>query len=230
VDLLDTWRPTGATRHRIDGELATWPRWSLDVLRLGPHSNGMSLSPWEFGLRLSSTQDWRYESVNGVLIVNPPPSLEERDPNEELGPVAPELPGIASAKAIRWIQPSRNRRSTSDPIGRRVDRAIWAGLRRLPQQDETPTIAVEFVSEGRRSRQRDTRSNGTNIRAAELGVPRVLGSSTGSSAADGYRFARARKDERRKPLPNIRPTTTPLLPGFELPLASLLALMDRWSG
>jgi hypothetical protein len=24
--------------------------------------------------------------------------------------------------------------------------------------------------------------------------------------------------------------TTPLLPGFELPLASLLTLMDRWSG
>ena len=31
---------------------------------------------------------------------------------------------------------------------RRMDRAIWAGLGRDPEEGETPTIAVEFVSEG----------------------------------------------------------------------------------
>ena len=56
----------------------------LEVLQLGPQSNGMSLSPWEFDAA-EFEPGWRYELVNGVLIVNPPPSLKERDPNEELG-------------------------------------------------------------------------------------------------------------------------------------------------
>ena len=51
---------------------------------LGPHSNGTLLSPWEFDTA-EFEPGWRYELVHGVLIVNPAPLLEERDPNEELG-------------------------------------------------------------------------------------------------------------------------------------------------
>ena len=54
------------------------------ILQLGPESNGMSLTPWEFDAAEFEV-GWRYELVNGVLIVNPPPSVKERDPNEELG-------------------------------------------------------------------------------------------------------------------------------------------------
>jgi Uma2 family endonuclease len=43
------------------------------------------------------------------------------------------------------------------PQRRRVDRAIWAGLERLPHEDEAPTITIEFVSRGRRNWQQDFR-------------------------------------------------------------------------
>src|SRR5690242_1093380 len=53
-------------------------------LRLGPRSAGMLLTPEEFD-RASGQEGWRYELINGVLVVSPTPSRQERDPNEELG-------------------------------------------------------------------------------------------------------------------------------------------------
>jgi Uma2 family endonuclease len=196
----------------------------LDVLRLGPHSNGMSLSPWEFDAA-EFEPGWRYELVNGVLIVNPPPSLEERDATEELG------------HWLRNYQESHPQGASLDftileqtvhigPHRRRVDRAIWAGLGRLPQNDETPTITVEFVSEGRRSRQRDYQIKRDEYRSA--GVREYWIFDRFERSLTVYRFARGKITT--KTITEQQTYTTPLLPGFELPLASLLALMDRWSG
>src|SRR5690606_4871998 len=54
---------------------------------IGKHSSGIRLSVEEF--RQLHPQDvdenYRYEIVQGVLIVTPPPDIAERDPNEELG-------------------------------------------------------------------------------------------------------------------------------------------------
>ena len=195
----------------------------MGVLRLGPHSNGTSLSPWEFDAA-DFEPGWRYELVNGVLIVNPPPSLEERDPNEELG---------------RWLRNYQESHPQGDsldftvseqtvhigPHRRRVDRAIWAGLGRLPQKDEMPTITVEFVSEGRRSRQRDYQIKRDEYRSA--GVREYWIVDRFERLLTIYRFTRGRTTT--KAVAEHQTYTTPLLPGFELPLASLLALMDRWS-
>ncbi len=196
----------------------------MEVLQLGPHSNGMSLSPWEFDAA-EFEPGWRYDLVNGVLIVNPPPALEERDPNEELGrwlrnyqeshPQGASLDFTVSEQTIH-IGPHR----------RRVDRAIWAGLGRLPHGDETPTIAVEFVSEGRRSRQRDYQIKRDEYRSA--GVREYWIVDRFARLLTVYRFTRGKTTT--KAITEQQTYTTPLLPGFELSLGPLLALMDRWSG
>jgi hypothetical protein len=45
----------------------------------------MLLTPAEFD-HAQFREGWRYELINGVLIVSPSPSRKERDPNEESGP------------------------------------------------------------------------------------------------------------------------------------------------
>jgi Uma2 family endonuclease len=193
-----------------------------DVLKLGPHSNGLLLTPWEFDAA-DFEPGWRYELVNGVLTVNPPPSLKERDPNEELG------------RWLRNYQESHRQGGALDftvseqtvhigPHRRRVDRAIWAGLGRLPSEDETPAITVEFVSEGRRSRQRDYVVKRDEYRSA--GVREYWVIDRFERRMTVYRFRRGKTTT--KTVSEEQTYTTPLLPEFTVPLASLLQLMDRW--
>jgi Uma2 family endonuclease len=51
---------------------------------------------------------------------------------------------------------------------RKVDRAIWAGLGRLPRKGENPTIAVEFVSSRKRDRDRDYETKREEYRKAKI--------------------------------------------------------------
>lgn len=194
-----------------------------ETLYLGPHSNGILLSPWEFDAAEFEV-GCRYELVNGVVIVNPPPSLAERDPNEELG------------RWLRNYQESDAQGASLDftvaeqtvHIGanrRRVDRAIWAGLGRLPHKTETPTITVEFVSAGRRSRERDYQLKRDEYRSAGVSEYWVLDRFERSLTV--YRFGPGPMT--RKVLTERQTYTTALLPGFKLPLARLITLMDRWS-
>ena len=53
-------------------------------LRLGPRSAGLLLTPAEFD-HARFQEGWRYELINGVLVVSPTPSRQERGPNETLG-------------------------------------------------------------------------------------------------------------------------------------------------
>src|SRR5579864_8516170 len=120
---------------------------------IGPNANGTMMTPREFD-RAEFEEGSRYELINGVLIVSPIPSLSEADPNDELGYFLrkyqkehPQGSNLDFTAPERTIQTKINRR--------RVDRAIWTGLGRLPRKNETPTILAEFVSKGKRSRQRD---------------------------------------------------------------------------
>src|SRR5580704_19528520 len=54
------------------------------TLRIGRHSAGMLLTPKEFDAITKYDDRYRYELINGVLVVNPPPLESERDPNGEL--------------------------------------------------------------------------------------------------------------------------------------------------
>ena len=97
----------------------------LRRLRLGPRSAGLLLTPKEFD-RARGQEGWRYELINGVLVVSPTPSRKERDPNEELGhwlwhyrDMHPQGSALDMTLPEEEIETKQNRR--------RVDRAIWAG-------------------------------------------------------------------------------------------------------
>src|SRR5207248_1533985 len=108
---------------------------------------------------------------------------------------------------------------------RRADRLIWTGLGRMPDwKKDLPSIAIEFVSRARRDRLRDYEEKQREY--MELGI-------------DEYwiidRFRRIMTVFRTRPRgPQIRIVgeqeiySTPLLPGFELPLARLLKIADRF--
>ncbi len=197
---------------------------SVDALplQLGPDANGMLLSPEEFDAA-KCEGGYRYELIRGVLIVSPASSELERDPNEELGYL------------LRTYQEQHPAGSSLDKtlpehdvlVGddrRRADRVIWAGLGRRPQRRETPTIVVEFVSAGRRNRERDyteKRDEYLRIGVREYWIidrfqrrmsVHVQRDSTSESRIIG----------------EAATYSTALLPGFELPLARLLALTEEW--
>lgn len=191
-------------------------------LELGPQSNGVQLAPWEFDAA-TFEPGWRYELINGVLIVSPPPSRQERDPNEELG------------RLLRNYQEQHPRGTSLDctvseetvhigPHRRRVDRAIWAGLGRLPRTTETPTITVEFVSRGKLSIERDYQIKRDEYHAA--GVEEYWIFDRFQETVTVHRFSVGKVNtkiySRRQTL------RTPLLPGFALSLPKLFEYANRW--
>src|SRR5436309_578903 len=74
-------------------------------LRIGPDSAGILMAAAEFD-RAEFVEGWRYELIQGVLVVSPIPLESERDPNEELG---------------RWL---RNYQE-SHPNGKILDKTLW---------------------------------------------------------------------------------------------------------
>ena len=123
--------------------------------RIGPSCAGLRMSPEEFDALTNFDERYRYELVRGVLVVTPPPAEAERDPNGELEYLLrdykkrhPQGSALDKTLAEHQIQPGDGRR--------RADRVIWAGLGRVPDPvADVPTIAVEFVSRGKRDWLRD---------------------------------------------------------------------------
>lgn len=193
-------------------------------LRIGRHSNGMFMTPEEFDAATNFDRRYVYEIVRGVLIVSPPPGESERDPNEELGywlrrykddhPQGAILDKTLSEQYIH-LPDSR----------RRADRAIWVGLGRVPDvRKDVPAIVVEFVSKRKRDRTRDYEIKRQEY--LDLGVTEYW-------VID--RFQRTMTVFRREPAQPAKTVVpadgvyrTPLLPGFELPLARLLGVADDW--
>ncbi len=192
------------------------------TLVLGIESNGTQLSSVEFDAA-EFDPDWRYELVNGVVIVNPPPLLVERDPNEELGRLLrnyqefhPQGTALDVTVSEQTVHVGSNRR--------RVDRAIWAGFGRLPSENETPTIAVEFVSKGKRSRQRDYELKRVEYQSA--GVKEYWIIDRFEHVLLSHRFVT--RETHLQTFEREQVFTSICLPGFELRLGSLFSLADRW--
>ncbi|MBI3409877.1 MAG: Uma2 family endonuclease [Planctomycetes bacterium] len=181
------------------------------------------MAPWEFD-RAQFERGFRYELINGVLIVSPAPLENQRDPNDELGRLLrnyqenhPDGSALDATLPEHTIRTAANRRV--------ADRAIWTGLGRLPLRSDIPAIVVEFVSAGKRNVERDYESKRDEY--------------LGGGVLEYWifdRFARVltvfqRKGDRfRRPrvFNEDQTLTTGLLPGFELPLKKLFALADRW--
>lgn len=188
----------------------------------GPGTNGILMTPREFD-RAEFVEGYRYELINGVLVVSSTPSLSERDPNQALGRWLLEYQeqhpqGAAPDFTIHEhvVNTGRNRR--------RADRVIWAGLGRLPRKRDLPTIVAEFVSAGKRNLERDYETKRDEYR--RCGVQEYWIFDRFEHTLTVY-LARGRR-LRKRVLRTGETYTTPLLPGFELPLAPLFALADRW--
>jgi Uma2 family endonuclease len=187
----------------------------------------MLMTPEEFDAVTDYDERYAYELINGVLIVAPIPSGGERDPNDELGAMlryhqANHPLGVA----IDLTLPEQHVRMPSGR--RRADRVIWAGLGRFPDiAQDVPTIVVEFVSKARRDRKRDYEEKRRQY--LDLGVTEYW-------IID--RFRRTMSVFRRNPpatgteavatITESQTYRTDLLPAFELPLARLLTVADRW--
>ena len=190
--------------------------------RFGPESNGILMTPAEFD-RAEFVEGWRYELINGVLIVSPPPLDNEVDPNEELCYLLrgyqenhPQGSALDVTLGEREVRTGQNRRC--------ADRVIWAGLGRLPRRREKPTIIVEFVSEGKRNWKRDYETKRDEYVA--MGVKEYW-------VIDRFQhtitvFYQGSGKTRKRVVRGNHTYKTDILPGFELPLARLFALADRW--
>ena len=109
---------------------------------------------------------------------------------------------------------------------RLADRVIWAGLGRTPDPDkDLPAIGVEFVSAGKRNQVRDYEEKRREYMAAGLKEYWIL---------DRFRrlltvIRKKGGKEEKKELKEGELYRTPLLPGFELDVAALLAEADKWA-
>src|SRR5207249_8671231 len=108
---------------------------------------------------------------------------------------------------------------------RRADRVIWTGLGRQPNpQLDLPNIVAEWVSESKRDWQRDYVEKSQEYR--EIGISEYW-------IFDRFRrtltvFRGTLETPEKVVVQENEIYRTPLLPGFELPLAKLLAVADRW--
>lgn len=192
--------------------------------RLGPGAAGILMSPEEFDSRAAWQwkPGYRYELINGVLIVTPPADIGQSGPNDYLGyelhAYKEHHPQGFSLNLTTHEFPIRTRANR-----RIVDRVIWAGLGRMADPDqEPPTIVIEFVSPGKRSRTRDydtKRMEYAEIKVLEYWV------------IDRFRrqmtvYGNAPSTPAEQVLGEKDVFTTPLLPGFELRLAKLFAIND----
>ncbi len=199
-------------------------RTKVQAPKLRRSSNGMILTPEEFDAVRDFDDRYDYELIRGVLIVSPPPAAGERDPNEELG---------YWLRRYRDDHPQGSALDRTLPEGqvvlvgsrRRADRVIWAGLGRLPDPSkDVPTIAVEFVSKSRRDRVRDYEEKRREYLA--LGVAEYWIIDRFRRVLTVYRQPPAEPAE--QVIAADGTYRTPLLPGFELPMARLLRVADDW--
>jgi Uma2 family endonuclease len=192
--------------------------------KLGLASAGVAMTPEEFDAVEDWDENYRYELINGVLVVSPLPLEQEADPNDLLGYLLRRYrDDHPQGSALNKTLPERFIRTQSSR--RRADRVIWAGLGRRPDPKlDVPAIVVEFVSEGKRSYKRDyeeKRSEYLGLGVIEYWVvDRFQRNMSVFSTRPGATAARI--------IAATEIYQTPLLPGFELPLAKLLAAADEW--
>lgn len=192
------------------------------VSRLTPELAGILLTPDEFDAIEDCDELYAYELVHGVLVVAPPPDVGERVPNDRLGYLLQTYQDHHPRGAALNLTVSEHPIRTPDSR-RRADRVIWTGLGRIPDtRRDQPTIAIEFVSAGKRDFQRDYMTKRDEYLRAGVLEYWII---------DRFRRRMTVLRGGTEPVTEIvigehETYTTPLLPGFELPLAQLLAVAD----
>jgi len=188
--------------------------------RIGPRCNGMLMTREEFREHDNWVEGYRYELVHGVLIVHPRPGICERKPNDELAywfllyrdthPLGKALDDTAPEHTL-----------ATKAGFRCADRVVWTGLGRLPDPDtDVPSIVIEFVSRRSRDRQRDyveKRDEYLAVGVKEYWVIDRFRRHVTIFTATGELI-----------LPPERVYSTQSLPGFELNVARILEIADRY--
>jgi Uma2 family endonuclease len=189
---------------------------------VGPLDNGALMTLEEFDSITDWDRNYVYELVNGVLIVSPTPSAEERGPNGFLEYLF-RMYAARHPQGRNFVYSLSEQTAYTLHSRRRADRVVWIGLGRLPNvRRDTPAIAIEFVSPGMRNRVRDY--NAKRAEYAEAGIAEYW-------IID--RFHRQMTVVRNSGgtqtqivVPEGESYTTALLPGFELAIAEIMAEID----
>jgi Uma2 family endonuclease len=195
---------------------------------LGPRDAGMPLTLDEF--EAADFKDgYRYELIHGVLIVAPAVRVEERDSNDELGYWRRDYQkSHPQGAALDLTVPEHDVRTKTNI--RRCDRAIWAGLGRTPRtrgpaaKRDVPSIIAEFPSSRPADQRRDYDEKQLEYR--DLGVQEYWIIDRFRRNMTVYRWRGKRWV--KQIVKESEKYQTPLLPGFELSLARLLAVADKY--
>lgn len=188
---------------------------------LGPGAAGTRLSPEEFD-QGNFVEGWRYELIDGVLVVNPATLPQERGPNERLGHWLLQYQEFhPQGRALVDTLPEHD--IIVNQQRRRAERVIWIGVSQPLDFTQTPTIAVEFVSQGNRNWLRDYEQKKEEYAAIGIKEYWVFKRFTRSLTV----FAAGQVEQVFNEQAVYR---TPLLPGFELSMAKLMAVADRYAG
>jgi Uma2 family endonuclease len=202
-----------------------WTEADLHPLVLDGNSNGYLMSREAFAALTVEDCDprFRYELLNGVVIVSPPPSDGEAGPNDELGFL---LRYYKLTPQGQCLDDTLFEREVATSVGiRRVDRAIWIGYGRpIRSKVDLPTILVEFVSPGKRASRRDYEQKRDEYLAIGTKEYWVI---------DRFRrtvtiYFPPAADPPDRVIAENEVYRTPLLPGFELPVARLMQLADQY--
>ncbi len=192
-------------------------------IALGRRSAGLLMTPREFDAVKDYDENYRYELIHGVVVVHPIPLPEETSPNELLGYYLLHYRHqYPQGAALDHTLPQQYVRTKT---GRRLaDRLLWTGLGRLPDPQRDPaSIGIEFVSAGRRSHQRDYVDKKQEYREAGLKECWIIDRFTRTMTVVIYRG----KKVQEKIIRADEIYQTPLLPGFQVPLAQILEAADQ---
>ncbi len=193
----------------------------VEEYELDARSNGTLMTPDEFDAVEDYDREYRYELIHGVVIVNPIPGGGQNSPNDQLGYFLrsyaenhPQGTTIDETLPEQYVYlPNGTRRI--------ADRLIWTELGHPPDlRHDIPTIAIEFNSKRRRDRRRDYETKRDEYLAHGIKEYWVID-----------RFRRTMtvfRNNEEVVLKEEQHYSTALLPGFELPLAKLLAFADRY--
>jgi Uma2 family endonuclease len=194
-----------------------------DEIIMGPESAGLFMESEEFDNIKEFDENYRYELIHGVVVVSPIPLPEETSPNDLLGYFLLDYQrNHPEGKTLDSTLPQQYVRTNT---GRRIaDRLIWVGLGRAPNlRTDVASIAVEFVSGGKRDRQRDYVDK--RCEYMEAGVKEYW-------IVDRFKrtltvISKGPDGEQEKVIKDGETYESALLPGYCLLLAELLGAADH---